>query len=359
MLPLPHSITCIFLIVAHLSLAQQDSTANSKRSLLLYPVGFYTPETGIGGGFASSFNFFTKKENPKESASNIQLGIAYTERKQLGIYLPFDIYFNERKNQISGEIGYYDYVFYYFGVVGSKAVPREYFFSRTPRFRGQYTRKLYKNFFAGFKGWFDDFRIYDYSENSELRRSNRNDKLGGVGVGPGVFFLFDTRNHVAVPDSGWYIEPSFHHYTNIFERSFGFDRYRIDVRYYHAIGKAVLANQFFSETLTGDVPFFQMTGLGGNRRFRGYWEGQYRGRSLILLQSEWRHFPFERWGYTIFGGIANVGNKNSPLFSERNQKAFGFGIRYKFDIQKRVHLRLDAAFGETSPTIYFTIGEAF
>lgn len=327
--------------------------------MLFYPVGFYTPETGIGGGFASSFNFFTKKENPKQTASNIQLGIAYTERQQLGIYLPFDIYFNERKNQVSGELGYYDYIFYYFGVVGNEAVPREYFYSRTPRFRGQYTRKLYNNIFAGFKGWFDDFRIYDYSERSELRQSNRKDKSGGIGVGPGLFLLYDSRNHIAAPDSGWYIEPSFHHYTNQLERSFGFDRYRMDIRYFLPIGKAVLANQVFSEIITGDVPFFQMTGLGGSRRFRGYWEGQYRGNSLMLIQSEWRHFPFKRWGYTIFGGIASVGNNNAPLFSQKNHSAFGFGLRYKFDIQKRVHLRLDAAFGQNSPTFYFTIGEAF
>lgn len=360
MLRLPFSFTFSLLLLSLWSVGQErDSIANKTKSFLIYPVGFYTPETGIGLGFASAINFYTKNENKASTYSSIQLGAAYTERNQLGIYLPFDIYLNKRRTQISGEIGYYDYVFYYFGTEKNGQVEKEHFSSRTPRLRFQFTRKLKDHLFFGFKAWYDDFRIYSYSENSSLKASKGNDKVGGIGIGPGVFVLFDTRDHIAAPSKGLYAEASYHHYTNVFERSFGFDRYRMDIRLFSQIKKGTLSSQLFAESITGDVPFFQMSYVGGVKRFRGYMEGRYRGTTLNILQVEWRHFPLNRWGYTLFAGVANVGQLEKEYFNRSSHPAFGLGIRYKFDYQKKVHLRLDAAFGASTPAIYFTIGEAF
>lgn len=347
------------LLGSNCGLKAQDTIIQRKPSFLLYPVGFYGPETGLGLGFASGINFFTGHNSSLSSPSQVQFGAAFTEKRQLLFYLPFDLYFQNRKHQVSGEAGYYDYVYYFFGTSAYGEVSREFYKVRAPRIRLQYTRKLKDHFYAGIKGWYDRFDIYGYDPSGILQTTDIPGASGGTGAGPGLFLLYDSRDHVNATRKGWFAEVSGHHYTPLLPNSFGFDRYRTDLRFFGSTGKITFAAQYFLDIMTGTVPFFQMTGIGGPKRFRGYIEGRYRGRNAQIFQVEMRHTPFRRWGYVFFGGLAQTSHTVNTIAQSAIIPACGAGIRYVFDPEKRVHLRLDAAIGQNSSGIYFTLNEAF
>ncbi len=337
----------------------QTDSLQRKSSIIAYPVGFYLPETRFGAGVAGSFNFYVNKNDTISPPSQIQLGAAYTQNRQLLLYLPFDIYWNKRKHQLSGELGYYDYMFFFFGTSTIPTADRESFYVRLPRLRIQYTRKVSNHWFAGLKGWYDRFEIYDYSENSELETGPYLGREGGAGSGPGAFVLYDNRDNVYASKSGRFLELSYHNYNEVWGGDFDFHRYRIDYRYFLSVKKSVLAFQAFGDFMTGDVPFFQMTGIGGPKRFRGYVDGRVRDHHTALTQMEWRSFFAKRWGYTVFVGGALVRDEIKDLTKSPLYYSGGMGLRYVFDIEKHVHIRLDAAFGRKTNEFYFTIGEAF
>lgn len=342
----------------HPLLSQKDSL-NRKSSILAYPVGFYLPETRFGAGVAGSFNFYLNKKDSISPPSQIQIGAAYTQNRQLLLYLPFDIYWNKRKHQVSGELGYYDYMFFFFGTTALPTENRESFYVRLPRLRVQYTRKLTRHWYAGLKGWYDRFDIYKYSERSSLENGPYLGREGGAGSGVGAFILFDKRDNVYASKTGSYLELYYHNYDQTWGSDFNFHRYRIDYRYFLPIKKSVVAFQAFGDFMTGDVPFFQMTGIGGPKRFRGYVDGKVRDHHAALTQLEWRSFFAKRWGYTVFAGGALVRDEIKDLTKSPFYYSAGLGVRYVFDIEKHVHIRLDAAFGRQTNEFYFTIGEAF
>ena len=338
--------------------AQADSTKR-KASLLAYPVAFYLPETRFGAGVASSWNFYIQKKDTISPPSQIQLGVAYTQNRQLLLYLPFDIYWNKRKHQLSGELGYYDYMFFFFGTTALPTANRESFYVRLPRLRIQYTRKLTNHWYTGLKGWYDRFDIYDYSENSNLETGPYLGLEGGAGSGIGAFIQYDSRDNVYASTNGQYLELYYHNYDKFWGGDFKFNRYRFDYRYFLPIKKSVLAFQAFGDFMTGDVPFFQMTGIGGPKRFRGYVDGRVRDHHAALTQLELRSFFAKRWGYTLFAGGALVRDELKDLTKSPLYYSAGMGVRYVFDIEKHVHIRLDAALGRSTSEFYFTVGEAF
>jgi len=86
-----------------------DSTDSRYESFLaVYPLLFYFPETRLGFGATGVFNYYpgtVKSSRP----SQWQVGTAYTLNKQLLIYGSFQYFLRQKRTELFGEIGYYDY----------------------------------------------------------------------------------------------------------------------------------------------------------------------------------------------------------------------------------------------------------
>ena len=135
-------------ILSVAAFSQKKDSTNRKNSLIGYPAVFYLPETRWGIGAGASYNFYINKQDSVSPPSQIQLGIGYTQNNQKLIYLPYDLYWKERKHSLSGEIGYYDYSYYFYGVgPGNESGKRELYDVRFPRFRINYLRKIRDRFF--------------------------------------------------------------------------------------------------------------------------------------------------------------------------------------------------------------------
>ena len=73
---------------------QESVTTSSERKNLLigFPAAYYTPETKWGFGAGGIYNFYIDKNDSISPSSQLQLAASYTQRKQVLIYLPFNIY---------------------------------------------------------------------------------------------------------------------------------------------------------------------------------------------------------------------------------------------------------------------------
>lgn len=346
------------LLISLIGIAQSADTL--KNSLLIYPVGFYLPETGFGGGIASSYNFHLNKSDHISPASQIQLGLAYTQQNQILAYLPFHLYWKERKHELSGEFGYYDYPYYFYGTYAHPQIEREKYNASFPIFRLSYLRKLSRHLFVGPRFWYTHYSIQPNAEYSEMVQNQISGVYGGSSSGAGLVALYDTRDNIYFTEKGQYLEVSFNDYSKTIGSDFDYNRYRFDYRVFGNLNsKHILGLQLFGDFMSGNIPFFDMTGIGSNKRMRGYVEGRHRANNLILAQAEYRLHFHKRWGATLYCSYAKIEDYFSKLHQGNDYAAGGIGARYFFDLQKRITVRLDAAVGAHGMNYYFTIGESF
>jgi hemolysin activation/secretion protein len=141
---------------------------------------------------------------------------------------------------------------------------------------------------------------------------------------------------------------------------FNFQRFFIDASHYKAVGKqGVLAFNGALVLSAGNVPFHQMPVIGGTKRLRGYFEGKYSDKNLVVLQSEYRTPLYGRFGAVVFGGIGEVASTPLGWSFGTIRYNYGAGLRLMLDKTQRINIRADYGFGYKSKGFYVTIGEAF
>jgi hypothetical protein len=138
-----------------------------------------------------------------------------------------------------------------------------------------------------------------------------------------------------------------------------FQRVITDISYYKKLAPPViLALNEHTQLCWGDVPFNQLSLVGGSKGMRGYYLGYYRDDYLTYFQAEARIHLFWRFGLDAFGAVGLLGNSkvfpesNSPIFAE------GLGLRYNYDFRQHVNLRFDVGYG-SGVEFYLTIQEGF
>jgi outer membrane protein assembly factor BamA len=110
---------------------------------------------------------------------------------------------------------------------------------------------------------------------------------------------------------------------------------------------------------TGTVPFLNLAQMGGPYTMRGYFEGRFRDKNLMLFQLEYRVPVIWRLGVVGFLGIGNVAEKIDQIDFGSLKSSYGFGIRYLFSETEKIQIRLDIGFGKGSSGFYVSIFEAF
>ncbi|MBL7943132.1 MAG: BamA/TamA family outer membrane protein [Flavobacteriales bacterium] len=351
--------TCVFMwCTTHV--AAQVGELTDRNTFFAFPLIFHTPEAGWGFGATAFYNFHPSKNDKVSPASQVSFGAAYTTKRQYMFYLPYEFYWSERKNHLSGELGFYYYTFHFYGV-GRQMEEGidESFAVHMPQFRATYLRKLAPHFFAGARWWFEKYDIAKSEAGGLLESGQIPGSEGSTTSGPGVVALFDSRDHVYSAHKGWYLELVYHNQSQIWGSNYWYDRYRFDLRKYFEIKKSVIALNLFGDALSGSVPFNQMAGIGGSKRMRGYYEGRYRDKNLALFQAEYRFPVWKILGGTVFGSAAGLSDRIESLSLSHAKFAAGCGLRLLLNPINRLSLRMDMAFGKNSDAFYFTVNEAF
>lgn len=345
------------------SILAQISYDSAKTGFKVYPlpVVFFSPETDWGAGVVSLFSFRFKGESKKTRISQFQFGAAYTQRNQFLLYLPFQLYAKNENLFSFGEVGYYKYSYRFFGVGSDLSGSDEELYNVTfPRIRLNLMKLAKPKWYVGLRYWFDGYDITKVEESGLLAGSNIAGAEGGIISSLGFISLVDSRNDYNYPSSGTYFEfvalPNLHAYGSDFE----FTRFSADYVKYLGLNKNVLAINLYSVTTIGKVPFNELALIGGTRRMRGYFEGRFRDRNMLMAQTEYRREIFWQLGFIVFAGYGVV-SKNIGNFELQDIKpSAGLGLRYRLSKDEKINLRLDYGIGESgSSGFYLTIGEAF
>lgn len=358
----------VLLLLSFNQQAQVSQKSFQDKKMIAYPLGFFSPETRAGLGFAATLNFRPVKGDTVSPVSQISMGAAFTQNKQLLLSVPFSLYLKERKHTITGEFSFNDFWYYYYGTGASnRAGHREKYTVQFPLFRINYLLSIHKNLYAGFRWWYEDYRIGSF-ENTELPIDQN--RKAGTTSGPGLVFLFDTRDNIYYPTKGQYLELVAHDQAKTWGSEFAYRRYRADYRCFIPLNKSsILAGHVFADYTDGEVPFNQLPGIGAGRRGRGFYEGRFRDQSIWILEMEYRKVLSGPWSTAAFMNYTLHGKDPVSVSFSRDHLAAGAGIRYAFDASNRTNIRLDIAFpiagGEyvTAPDgvmkIYLAVNEAF
>ena len=96
---------------------------------------------------------------------------------------------------------------------------------------------------------------------------------------------------------------------------------------------------------------------GRQPRMRGYYQGRYTDNDMITLQVELRQRIWRRIGCTVWGGAGNVFPSLDRFDWSHTLPNYGVGLRW--ELKKRVNVRLDYGFGKKTSGFLLSINEAF
>ena len=357
-------------LVGLILLAPADSVPK-RLALIPLPLVYYTPETRLAYGAAVTAALRFRRDAGFADArpSQITFGVAYTQNRQLLLYLPFQIFYDRNNYYAYGEAGYYRYNYYFYGL-GEHEVPRELYGVNFPRVRVNAFRRVAPGLsrgklYAGLRYQYEDYRVGAVANGGLLATGavpgGRGSRLTGGGLG----LFYDSRDNVFFPSKGVVADGAFLYRNRAGGAGAGgettrFTRYSADVSSYHALSKhAIVAINYFAGFTVGVAPFNALSLLGGTKRLRGYYEGRYRDRNAALLQTELRFDVYRRLGAVVFGGVGTLGDDQALLRLHKPKGAYGAGLRFTINQRDHLNLRIDYGLGRQSGGLYLTIGEAF
>lgn len=348
----------------------KDTVAEEKSQFMMYPTLAYEPETSLEIGFSPLYVYFANDDKTNR-LSEIS-GFAFvTLNKQYGARFEHAIYSDQDEWFFLGEILAERFPLKYFGIQSEvNRVPEDAIAlvdALQINIKERVLRKVANNFFIGFEADFRslsrvEFKPEENFEDLELPFGAD----GKTNLGLGVGLVYDNRHNVLNVRDGKFLEFAYLKYNPFMNSSVDYHNFIVDGRYFKPIGKRnVFAAQIFSQTqFGGDIPFNQLSLMGGQSLMRGYFLGRFRDRNQLAAQIEYRMLPLKlgftnRWGATVFTSAGSVFDNYSNWESDKLKWAAGAGIRFLLFQKKDIWARLDYAYTPDENGLYITIGEAF
>lgn len=332
------------------------SSLTDKKWVLL-PLAWYTPATSLGFGGVVIRNLNFQDSRP----SNVQVALAYTLRNQILAYVPFQIYAKNNKIFLEGELGYYDYIYDFYGIGNhTREIDHEDYSLSFFRLRFSPAYMVRKNIYLGLKVLADVNNFRTFAEEGSLSQGDILGTEDSSMFGIGYSVSLDDRDDVYYPSKGHLISLSTYWSDTAFGSDYTFSRTELNAAKYIPIRESwILATQFFFATMTGDPPFNFLADIGGSKLGRGYRSGRFRDKALLLLQAELR-FPIHgNFKAATFASLGRVSSEIATMSFRNLHPAGGFGLRYQLGKENKLNLRADLGFGQNSWGFYFIVGEAF
>ena len=343
------------------SINEKTTIEEGKRiNFIAIPLVFYLPETRFGFGAASNVSLHWKNQDRNERPTQFTIGGAYTLNKQLLSYISYQIYTPGEKYWLRGELGYYDYVYPFFGLGQERAELNGNFFSRYPRLKLDALQQIQRNVFVGISYRFDAYDITDSEGENGL--FNGVDLSDGLTSGLGVAAVIDTRDVINYPSNGMLFDFVFQSNNNLIGATFDYSLIQLSYSKYLTVGSNVLALNFNSTNILGSAPIYELALFGGGKRSRGYIEGEYRANNAFALQAEYRirfKNKLNRFGMVFFASAGQVFDDLDEISTQYTRPAIGTGIRYLISREQNLNLRADAGLGINGLQFYVTFAEAF
>jgi len=340
---------------------ETDSVEQRRSGLLLLPIFFYTPETEIAGGAAVMYYFRESGSKPSSRPSSILPSVIYTQNKQIMAELSTYLYWKDEEYYSEGYLAYIKFPAKFYGIGNNtKEDDEEDYTPRFVRLDLSFQKRVRSGLYLGMRYELERRKLTEVAEGGLLARGDILGSEGGIASGAGILASWDSRNQVYSPSSGAYHHASATFFKSALGSDYDFNRYEVDLRQYFPLSSShVIAFQGYARTITGHPPFQMVSLLGGQNMMRGYYEGRYRDKDMIVFQSEYRMPVWWRFGLVGFAGFGDVAEEFSDLKLSSFKYSLGAGIRYLFSPEERINLRLDFGFGQGTSGLYITMNEAF
>jgi len=351
-------------IIALLFVLSFFTTAKTHAQIRWLPVIASSPETGFQYGALLLQSLEDEAVDGK--LSSIQyIAINSTEDQQRLVIRP-TLYYLDYKLKLTPVINYSSFPekFYGFGNDTDKS-DEEDFSSDYLLLKMVMQYNFYRDFHLQYTHSIDDRKITEY-ENSEIIDSLfisttqvEKYKLTSNGLG----LVWDTRDIPRYPNQGYYASISQEQFDgDIYE----YDENKIDLRAFFPIGeKQVLAAQVIQVEQDGEnIPFINLSTIGGSDVVRGIFEGRYRAPNMQAIQVEYRKHGYQLFslntGITVFAGAGKVDSDDAPASDDDGfHSAVGFGGHFFFNPEDKTTIRADIAFGDGETGFYLMIDQAF
>ncbi|MCX6582840.1 MAG: BamA/TamA family outer membrane protein [Candidatus Aminicenantes bacterium] len=333
----------------------------SKDRVIGAPILFYTPETRLAYGAAGSYIFRMRGCKSDSRPSSISPILIYTQEKQFKAQVNADMYLKADDYRLQAEVRFEKYPNKFFGVgINTLENNEESYTSRSAGLFLSFLKKLTGEVNLGIQYHFANWKIVEMEEDGQLAAGKLFGGRDGTISGVSLLVNHDTRDNIYFPMKGDLFELNARVYSKFLGSKYDFSSLSLDLRKYVTLfSNHVLAVQSLVKMQTGDVPFMNLAQMGGQYNMRGYFEGRFRDKNLLVFQAEYRAPLVWRLGLVGFAGFGNVADKFGKLSLAGMRSSYGFGLRLLFDSKEKIQVRMDVGFGEDCNGFYFSIFEAF
>jgi hypothetical protein len=338
-------------------------------SFVVLPALSSAPETGIEVGGAALLSFYTDTSDRTTHVSNVFGYATVTTKGQTKLSLNTSYWTPQNKYHYSATIGYYNFPFDFYGIGNNTRLANvDHVFEKKYKVNFAGEMLLGTDMYVGYvAGAFKYYYKYDKNRNGILNTDPLvEDNRGGAGIFAGPSFTFDNRNNNTYTTKGMIINA----YLNTMHGAFINNGYKggffnIEYSQFFALNRQlVLGLDVQEQSLTGhSSPFYLLPQMGSDEMMRGYYGGRYRDRNYIAGQTELRYRIDARFGIVGFIGTGEV--FHSGFSVPQLKPNYGGGVRYFFDVEKGLAIRLDYGFGGKpagEPRIggaYIALGQSF
>ncbi len=210
--------------------------------------------------------------------------------------------------------------------------------------------------------------------------------IHGGRTNPIAFSLvYNNREEITRPTRGWNFIAKVQHVNRQLGNDFQFTRYILDASYLYPLmtRRQVLGLRVGGEYIgskRGQVPFYELSSLGGAETVRGFFLDRFLGRSRVMINGEYRlklfDFPFfDLWRVRIdgvaFGDMGRVfidGSDLSRQFRLNRETVpdifrdfrYSYGGGTRIALGEAILARIDVGFSkEETALVYLTFGHIF
>lgn len=341
--------------------AQKDSSTVEKFGWLAYPYVFMSPETNLAFG-VGGIVYFRFSSDTTVKPSSITPSAYYSINNQYDVTIIPEFYLG-KKFYIYSYVSTGKYIDKYYGMgPQTPEIDNPEYEHHSTIVQLNLQPQISENIRAGLYSRVLIRSISNPLTNPFLLSGDAVGSAGGTSVGLGTVVARDTRNHRFYPTSGTLNEVRAVFYSKAWGSDFDYNKYEIDFRGYSALDSAadqVLGLQLYGVFTTSGTPFYDVAMLGGKTIMRGYYLGRYRDNELLAGQIEYRAKLFWRIGGVVFLGAGEVMPKIKEFHFRELQYAYGFGLRFQFDVAEKIDIRADFGFGKGTSGVYFDVQQAF
>jgi Omp85 superfamily domain len=350
----------LFIIVICAS-AQKKDSLGFKIGVL--PSVFYTPETRLGFGTLIYTKFSLDKNNVATKKSNSQSYVNYTLNNQFSFENDYQIWTKNNAVFLTGALNFSRFPEFFYGIGNNTDVKQKQTISfDISKITSKVLFQLNKNKYVGVH--YQHQYLFNVDKETVNKYDNMCETVIGIngfkasGIGPAL--IIDNRDNPLNPQKGYYLESSYQFFNQALGSNQTFSSFVIDTRIYKTVFKKLVWNaNVYAHLTNGDVPFRMLPAIGGARFLRGYYQGRFRDKNLLLLQQEFRLPIYKRIGIAAFGGIGAVSQNKNDFIKKEIHYNYGVGLRIQINKNEKTNVRIDYGITKDSQGIYVVFAEAF